>query len=123
VENGRLVADAADVAKLLKVIGPDRHMDADRFKSHPRRKRPPTGQADGSTEARAGDEHPQGPGETPRRGADAAHGSETKTIAPCGRWAIAFDGLRVSFFVVIPAKAGIQGFKLIIRPGSPLSRG
>jgi hypothetical protein len=40
VENGRLVADTADVAKLLKVIGPARHMDADRFKAHPRRNVP-----------------------------------------------------------------------------------
>jgi len=36
VENGRLVANTADVAAVLAKIGPVRHMDADRFKGHPR---------------------------------------------------------------------------------------
>ena len=40
VENGRLVADTPDVAKVLKVIGPARHVSADRFKGHPRRNVP-----------------------------------------------------------------------------------
>lgn len=40
MENGRLVADTPDVAKVLKVIGPARHIDADRFKGHPRRNVP-----------------------------------------------------------------------------------
>jgi len=36
VENGRLVADTADVAAVLDKIGPARHLAADRFKGHPR---------------------------------------------------------------------------------------
>ena len=31
-----LVADTADVAAVLDKIGPTRHIDADRFKGHPR---------------------------------------------------------------------------------------
>jgi hypothetical protein len=40
VERGRLVADSPDVAKVLAVIGPARHVAADRFKGHPRRNVP-----------------------------------------------------------------------------------
>jgi hypothetical protein len=40
VENGRLVADTPDVAKVLKVIGPARQTDADRFAGRPRRNVP-----------------------------------------------------------------------------------
>src|SRR5262249_44961493 len=36
VENGRLVADTADVAAVLDKIGPARHIDADRFIGQPR---------------------------------------------------------------------------------------
>ena len=40
VEGGRLVAESADVAKVLAVIGPARRIAADRFKGHPRRNVP-----------------------------------------------------------------------------------
>jgi len=36
VKNGRLVADTAAAAAVLDQIGPARHLDADRFKGHPR---------------------------------------------------------------------------------------
>jgi len=36
VEQGRLVADTADVAAVLERIGPARHAYADRFEGHPR---------------------------------------------------------------------------------------
>ncbi len=40
LKNGRLVADTTAVAAVLDQIGPARHLDADRFKGHPRRNVP-----------------------------------------------------------------------------------
>ncbi len=36
VEDGRLVADTPDVAKVLEAIGPARRLEVDRFQGHPR---------------------------------------------------------------------------------------
>jgi hypothetical protein len=37
VENGRLVADTPAVRRILKVIGPARHVKGDVFRGHPRK--------------------------------------------------------------------------------------